>query len=193
VRWCRFTLPNRRRSVLILPATRSWGEMTVAPSTTTFRDIPSEVFLTRDDGLPRDCAVNCDHLQTVSKAKVGAMLVTLSPAEMEEVAEAVSFALALCCAPRSGRTDCFPAPEVCRRSLPPPCATILRLESANFLHWSRTPPPATEIRGAPQSTLRGSSASSPPPSFDRRPHNEAGNTKAAPLGLSPKKAAVGAP
>ena len=43
------------------------GEVTIAPITTTVRDIPSEVFLSTADGLPQDCAVNCDHLQTVSK------------------------------------------------------------------------------------------------------------------------------
>ena len=47
------------------------GEVTVVPVTSTIREIPSEVFLSEQDGMPRDCAVNCDHIQTVSKGKVG--------------------------------------------------------------------------------------------------------------------------
>jgi mRNA interferase MazF len=46
-------------------------EVTVAPITTTIRDIPSEALLTKADGMPQDCAVNFDHLQTVSKGKEG--------------------------------------------------------------------------------------------------------------------------
>ncbi|MBI5441535.1 MAG: type II toxin-antitoxin system PemK/MazF family toxin [Deltaproteobacteria bacterium] len=98
VRWYRFAQPDKRRPVLIL--TRDsileyLGGVTIAPITTTVRDIPSEVFLSRGDGMPRDCAVNCDHLQTVSKAKLGALVTTLSSEKMDEVAEAVVFALAL--------------------------------------------------------------------------------------------------
>lgn len=98
VRWYRFAHPDKRRPVLILTrdsVIEYLGEVTVAPITTTVRDIPSEVVLTVRDGMPRDCAVNCDHLQTVSKGKVGALVTTLSPAKMNEVAEAIGFALGL--------------------------------------------------------------------------------------------------
>ena len=98
VRWYRFAHPDKRRPVLILTrdsVLEYLGEVTVAPITTTVRDIPSEVFLSQDDGLPRDCAVNCDHLQTVSKAKLGGRITTLSSTRMNEVADAVFFALAL--------------------------------------------------------------------------------------------------
>ena len=70
------------------------GEVTVAPITTTIRDIPSEILLTRHaDGMPQDCAINLDHLQTVSKAKLGALLTTLSGRKMMEVRTALLFAL----------------------------------------------------------------------------------------------------
>jgi mRNA interferase MazF len=98
VRWYKFAQPDKRRPVLIL--TRDsileyLGEVTIAPITTTVRDIPSEVFLSRDDGLPLDCAVNCDHLQSVSKGRLGAVIATLSPTKMDAVADAICFALAL--------------------------------------------------------------------------------------------------
>jgi len=57
------------------------------------RDIPSEVFLSQHDGMPRDSAVNCDHLQTVSKGKVGALITSLPPAKMAAVGRAIRFAL----------------------------------------------------------------------------------------------------
>jgi mRNA interferase MazF len=53
--------PDKTRPVLIL--TRNsvleyLNEVTIAPITSTVRNIPSEVFLTKDDGMLRDCAVN---------------------------------------------------------------------------------------------------------------------------------------
>jgi mRNA interferase MazF len=96
IRWYKFTRPDKKRPVLIL--TRDsvlayLGEVTVAPITSTVRNIPSEVFLSKTDGLPRDCAVNCDHLQTVSKAKIGALITSLAPAKMIDVGRAIRFAL----------------------------------------------------------------------------------------------------
>jgi mRNA interferase MazF len=67
--------------------------VTVAPITGTVRDIPSEVFLSKKDGMPRDCAVNCDHLQTVSKSKLGSLITSLPPTKMAAVGRAIRFAL----------------------------------------------------------------------------------------------------
>jgi mRNA interferase MazF len=52
------------------PPKTFWGEITVTPVTSTIRDIPSEVLLGREDGMPRECAVNLDHIQTVSKGRI---------------------------------------------------------------------------------------------------------------------------
>jgi len=71
------------------------GEVTVAPITSTVREIPSEVQLNRQDGMPRECAVNCDHIQTVSKAKIGSLITTVSAEKLTRVRDAVTFALAL--------------------------------------------------------------------------------------------------
>jgi mRNA interferase MazF len=98
IRWYKFHPPDKNRPVLILsrdPVIAYLGEVTIAPITTTIRDIPSEVLLTKADGLPRECVVNCDHLQTVSKGKIGPLIATLSISRMAEVAEAISFVLAL--------------------------------------------------------------------------------------------------
>jgi mRNA interferase MazF len=96
VRWYVFSRPDKKRPVLILTrdsALEFLGEVTVAPITSTIRDIPSEVVLTKTDGMPMDCAVNLDHLQTVSKGKIGPLLTALSASKMEQVRPSLLFAL----------------------------------------------------------------------------------------------------
>ncbi len=65
----------------------------MAPITSTIRDIPSEVALTPADGMPRKCAVNLDHVQTVSKGRIGSLITTLDGRRMAEVRSALLFAL----------------------------------------------------------------------------------------------------
>jgi mRNA interferase MazF len=96
IRWYRFGPPDKQRPVLLL--TRSsvidaLGEVTVAPITSTIRSIASEVLLTERDGMPRTCAINLDHLNTVQKVKLGALITTLPPGRMDEVKTALLFAL----------------------------------------------------------------------------------------------------
>jgi mRNA interferase MazF len=98
VRWYQFKPPDKRRPVLVL--TRDsiieyLGEITVAPITSTVRNIPSEVFLSIEDGLKQDCAVNLDHIQTVSKGRIGALVTTLSREKLAEVRKAIVFSLGL--------------------------------------------------------------------------------------------------
>ncbi len=98
VRWYKFSHPDKRRPVVILTrdsALDFLGEVTVAPVTSTVRDIPSEIALGEEDGMPRACAVNLDHIQTVSKGKIGALITTLSTDRMAQVRQALRFALAL--------------------------------------------------------------------------------------------------
>ena len=98
IRSYKFDRPDKKRPVLILTrdsVLEYLGEVTVAPITSVIRNIPSEVFLSKEDGMPRDCAVNCDHLQTVSKGKIGALIASLSPAKMADVGRAIRFALEL--------------------------------------------------------------------------------------------------
>lgn len=98
IRWFRFKTPDKKRPVIIL--TRDsileyLGEVTVAPITSTIRDIPSEVLLSKSDGLPSDCVINFDHIQTVSKNKIGRLISVLSPERLQEVREAIRFSLDL--------------------------------------------------------------------------------------------------
>jgi mRNA interferase MazF len=96
IRWYRFSSPDKKRPVLLL--TRDsvldyLGEVTIAPITTTVRDIPSEVILTSNDGMPKTCAINLDHVQTVAKDKLGSVITVLPFSRMAEVRSALLFAL----------------------------------------------------------------------------------------------------
>ena len=98
IRWYKFKAPDKKRPVLIL--TRDsileyLGEVTVAPITTTVRDIPSEVFLSKQDGMIKDCAINFDHIQTISKGKIGSLITTLPTDKLKQVSAAIQFALNL--------------------------------------------------------------------------------------------------
>ena len=98
VRWYKFKSPDKARPVIIL--TRNsileyLGEVTVAPVTSTIRDISSEVLLSQEDGMRSDCAINCDHIQTVSKSRMGSLITTLSKEKLGEIRNAISFALNL--------------------------------------------------------------------------------------------------
>ena len=96
IRWYRFARPDNRRPVLLL--TRDsiipyLGEVTIAPITSTVRGIPTEVLLTVADRMPRECAINLDHVQTVPQDRIGPLIATLAPARLAEVRRALLFAL----------------------------------------------------------------------------------------------------
>jgi len=98
IRWYKFKHPDKKRPVLIL--TRDsileyLGEVTIAPINTTIRDIPSEVSLSKHDGMLRDCVINFDHIQTVSKGKIGSLITALSPDKLNQTTGAITFALDL--------------------------------------------------------------------------------------------------
>lgn len=96
IRTFKFNQPDKQRPVLIL--TRNsiidyLSEVTVAPITSTIRDIPTEVYLTKDDGMDKNCCVNFDHIQTVPKSKIGKLKTTLKEFRFKEVKRALLFAL----------------------------------------------------------------------------------------------------
>jgi mRNA interferase MazF len=96
VRWYRFEQPDKRRPVLVLTresALAYLGEATIAPVTRTIRNIPTEVILTPADGMPSECAVNLDHIQTVNQRKLGSLIATLDDTRMKSVRRALLFAL----------------------------------------------------------------------------------------------------
>jgi mRNA interferase MazF len=70
----RFASPDKQRPVLILTRDSSVGHLTtvtVAPISSTIREVPSEVTLGIADGMKRPCAVNLHHVVTVSQDRLG--------------------------------------------------------------------------------------------------------------------------
>ncbi|HBC85897.1 MAG TPA: PemK family transcriptional regulator [Lentisphaeria bacterium] len=96
IRWYKFHPPDKNRPVLIVSrdsVINYLNDITVVPITSTIRDIPSEVHLSREDGMPKECAINCDHIQTVPKNKIGNLITSLPLPKMEEVNVSICFAL----------------------------------------------------------------------------------------------------
>ena len=61
----------------------------VAPATRTIRDIPTEVKLTRDDGMPDDCALSFDNLTTVPKTLITTLITSVPDARLDELCDAL--------------------------------------------------------------------------------------------------------
>ena len=98
VRWYTFKAPDVVCPVLILTRSSVIGYLnavTVAPITTTIRNINSEVLLNRDDGMLTECVVNLDNIQTVPKVQVGDLITILSVTRMDEVNQAILFSIGI--------------------------------------------------------------------------------------------------
>ena len=94
--WAELNPPQGRRPVLLLSRDEAYdirALVTVAPVTTRIRNIPSEVPLDLEDGLPKSCVVNLDTITTVSKLSLREKISTLSSEKMRAVEIALRFAL----------------------------------------------------------------------------------------------------
>lgn len=82
--------------MLVLTRDSSIGHLstvTVAPITSTVRGVPSEVILDVEDGMKGRCAVNLHNAVTIAQTRLGRRVANLSLVGMDEVCEALSFAL----------------------------------------------------------------------------------------------------
>ena len=96
--WAELPAPIGRRSVLLLSrdaAYRIRTSVTVAVITRTIRNIPVEVLLGQEDGMPIGCAVNLDNILTIPMSRLTERIMMLSPERMTSVAKAIVFALDL--------------------------------------------------------------------------------------------------
>jgi mRNA interferase MazF len=64
----------------------------VAPATRTIRGIPTEVALSREDGMPDECALSFDNLTTVPKALLTERITEVSAARHGELCSALAIA-----------------------------------------------------------------------------------------------------
>ena len=96
--WAELPLPIGRRPVVLLSrdvAYRVRTSITVAIVTRVARNIPVEVPLGPEDGMPQQCVANLDDILTIPKARLTGRITVLSPQKMTAVARAVVFALDL--------------------------------------------------------------------------------------------------
>lgn len=86
---------DKVRPVLVLTRERfivRLHSVMVAPVTTRVRGIPTELGLTEQDGVPRDCAANFDNLFTLRRERLRERIALLPTARLDEVCRAYRFA-----------------------------------------------------------------------------------------------------
>ncbi len=96
--WADLELPTGRRPVALLSRDNAYqvrSLVLIAPVTTRIRNIPSEVHLSQEDGLPRDCVINLDVITTIPKECLSQFITVLKPDRLKEVEKAIRFALGL--------------------------------------------------------------------------------------------------
>jgi mRNA interferase MazF len=93
--WADLELPAGRRPVLLLSRNDAYSYLSkfvVAEITSTIRQIPSEVLLGEEEGLPNSCVANCDNLRMVAKRSLTNRAGRISPNRWIDVKRAVGAA-----------------------------------------------------------------------------------------------------
>ncbi|MBI2830616.1 MAG: type II toxin-antitoxin system PemK/MazF family toxin [Chloroflexi bacterium] len=96
--WANLDSPAGRRPVLLISRNAVYAvraRVTVAPITRTIRNIPAEVRLGPEDGMPSVCVVSLNDIVTIRKSRLTQQITTLSEEKMTAVARAIAFALNL--------------------------------------------------------------------------------------------------
>ncbi len=96
VRLYRFSPSKKQRPVLVLTRPSSihyLSSVTVAPITSTIRNVPSEVVLDVEDGMKKPCAVNLHNVVTVGQQGLGRRVTQLGGSKMRQVCVALAFSL----------------------------------------------------------------------------------------------------
>lgn len=93
--WHKFQKPNKTRPVLVITRDAAIPELnsvTVLPITTIIRNLPTEVFLSTGDGMPKDCVANVDGIQNIPKYLLFGHITHISEEHIEQVLPALKFA-----------------------------------------------------------------------------------------------------
>ncbi len=91
-----FQRPDKRRPVLVLTRADMVGRLdtvTVAPLTSTIRNVPTEVVVGHEVGLKHRAAINLHHVTTVPLAGLRTFVGSVDPAVMRAVRDALRTAL----------------------------------------------------------------------------------------------------
>ena len=98
VYWLKVAPPDKRRPVVIL--TRDaviphLNAVVVASITSTFHRTPAQVVIGVEDGMLALCAVNLHHIHYASKNRLEKFITRLDAGRMEEIRDAITYALQL--------------------------------------------------------------------------------------------------
>jgi mRNA interferase MazF len=96
--WANLPKPVGRRPVVLLSRNAAYAvraSVTVAPVTRTVYEIPVEVRLGPEDGMPANCVINLDNILTIPKQNLDRSLTSLTPEKLALVERAIKFALEL--------------------------------------------------------------------------------------------------
>ena len=96
--WVQFPAPVGRRPAVLISRNQAYRvrqAVTVVPLTRTIRKIAVEVELGPGDGVPHRSVANADTITTVPKTAVVDYLTILPSVKMEQLEQAIKFALEL--------------------------------------------------------------------------------------------------
>lgn len=96
--WANLPKPIGKRPVVLLSRDEAYkvrNAITVAEITTTRRNIPVEVTLEKENGLPKSCVVNLDTIVTIRKKLLIEYICVLSQEKILAIDSAIKFALGL--------------------------------------------------------------------------------------------------
>lgn len=96
--WADLPKPTGCRPVVLLSRDSAYSvrnALTIAEITTTIRNIPVEVPLGKEDGLPKNCVINLDTITTIKKTRLKERICLLKQEKINAINTAIKFALAL--------------------------------------------------------------------------------------------------
>jgi mRNA interferase MazF len=96
--WANLSQPTGTRPVVLLSPNSAYSVrayIIVAPVMRRVRNIPAEVRLGPEDGMPQPCVVNLDVIDTISKTRLLERITLLNPEKVQAVDAAIRFALGL--------------------------------------------------------------------------------------------------
>ena len=94
--WVEFPPPIGTRPALLLSRNAAYKvrtSATVAVITRSIREIPVEVIIGPEDGMPSRCVINLDNILTIPKSTLTERITTISSEKMSKVDKAIIFAL----------------------------------------------------------------------------------------------------
>ncbi len=96
--WARLPNPAGKRPVVLISRDSAYTirtNITVAEVSTVVRGIPSEVPLSKRDGMPKKCAANADNILTIPKIWLESRITALTPEKVAALDASLSFSLGL--------------------------------------------------------------------------------------------------